>query len=113
MLAHTNGTEGSGGHRKREDNTNLEPVLPDDAIRVSFGADYLFAHRTISDFDDKFLKVIGFIYRNYKIENPTFIPHQDRYAGHWVQDIATGAVNIKQPDDDWKTAIEKAIYRKH
>lgn len=45
LVEHDPGTVGSMGILEGEDNRDLQPVIPEDARRVQFGADFVFCER--------------------------------------------------------------------
>ena len=49
LLRHQEGSKIYGGESAKVDNRVFEELLPEDAMPVRFGADFVFVHRELSD----------------------------------------------------------------
>ncbi len=66
LIHWTPGTQGSRGVVPEEDNRMLAPVMPEDAELVTFGADFVFATREISNHRQRTEEAITWIYQKLR-----------------------------------------------
>lgn len=112
LLAHTPATEGSHGSVPAQDNLDLAPVIPEDAEMVSFGADYVFTRREISNPEEKRHEAVHWIYQNCRVENATGNPNRDKFGGHWVSDMANAIANNRKDGETLQRAYQR-VYKPH
>ena len=101
LVAHDEGTEGSGGQHASTDNRDLSLALPDDAELVRFGADFIFCTREISDRAGKTEQALASIRAHCTLE-----ADGKRFGNDWTENIATAMAYEHQDGDDWKIAFQ-------
>lgn len=94
LVRYDSGTQGSGGYVPSEDNRALEPVIPDDAVAVHFGADFIFCSREISDREAKIAEAETWIRENCHCDG-------DRSGNYWVSDLARGMAYKREDGQSW------------
>ena len=110
-LAYTPGTSSSRGMYPREDNT---ASIPDDARIVQFGADNIFCHRDISDYDQKYADALDYIYTANLVldrkDDMIRMPEFDRFGMEYVSHMANNLVRKQVEGEDFHTTFRRLMF---
>lgn len=102
LVAHDPGTTGSGGQHEPEDNRALEPVLPADAERVHFGANFIFCTReTPAGWRDEAEAYV----RAHCVLTPGHTPAADRFGNEWIGDFVRRLVHHHLEGEGWDVTM--------
>ena len=114
-IHHNPGTEGSTGLVPREDNRGLEKLLPDDVKVVQFGANFIFAHRDRSNYDQRIADADDWCYEHLHIDYKDEAgilrnPHLDRFGNDYVDMVSRALVLGGKVDESLDDAFDR-IFR--
>ena len=111
MVRHDPGTSSNMGVVAPTDNRDLDDVIPEDAERVRFGADYIHQYHSITDRRRREIEAEEWVYLRCKINlasqerNPT----RDKMGDLRVTDVAYKIIENQQPGEDLQTAFQRAM----
>ena len=108
LIHYTPGTQGSRGIFPEEDNRMLAPVMPGDAELVSFGADFVFTTREISNHRQRSEDAMAWIYQNCTLERNTGEPSRDRFNGNYLPEVAFNLLLHQKTGESLENAFRRA-----
>ena len=108
LIHWTPGTQGSRGVVPEEDNRMLAPVMPEDAELVTFGADFVFATREISNHRQRTEEAITWIYQNCDLERNIGEPSRDRFDGNYLPEVAFNLLLHQKLGEPLENAFRRA-----
>ena len=90
-------------------------TLPDGTVqRVSFGADYVFTSRTVSDYSGQYDRALGLLRQSLggieKVTSPSGGEYE-RWGDRWLTDLASGMVNGRDGSESLEQAMKRIILR--
>jgi hypothetical protein len=110
LLEHNPGTGGSGGSDPGTDNRELAPVIPDDAERVHFGADFIFCQRSISNRAQVEAEALSWLRDHTRYEKHPTDAKLDRFGNSWLVNIASNMAGERAEGEDWSAVFERRWY---
>ena len=111
LVRHDPGTNGSTGAVAATDNRHLDDVMPPDAERVRFAADYILAHRRITDLQQQQHQAEHWVYDHCHIQQAGEIrnPAHDKMGDQRVTDIAYRIVAHRKDGETLRDGYDRAF----
>ena len=110
LVRHDPGTNGSTGTVAATDNRHLDDDMPLDAERVRFAADYILAHRRITDLQQQQHQAEHWVYDHCRIQQASEIrnPARDKTDNQRVTDLAYRIVAHRKDGETLRDGYDRA-----
>ena len=111
MVRHSTGTTGSMGTVPATDNRALDDVMPADAERVRFAADYVLVHRELTNRAQRQQEAEAWVYDHCVVDRAGAVPnpHADRFGNQSVAQVGAVLLSNQRPEDDLPAAYRRAF----
>ena len=109
FVAYDGGTLGNAGSVPATDNRDLTAVMPPDVIVAHFGADFIFTHRTVSDWDARHASALDWLYDNCAVVrvNSNGRHSGDMFGNRFVNDLASNLLYNHLIGKPWSDAFDR------